>query len=232
MRATASQEPGRRGLNQGSTGIKGSALLAAAILLPSSLAVFGETSSAQPFAALPSASLSAIRGVDAAMNLSDDLPAQLLADDAVGATDRAAGDDTDADAAGAPHRTAAAEGAIDAETLCMAKVIHHEARNQSRAGQLAVAQLMMNRRDSGRFADTICGVANQPGQFFETASYRPDRSNPLWSTSVAVAREALRGLAPEAVPGALFYHAAYQAPTRFFRGLRRVASLGDHIFYR
>lgn len=129
----------------------------------------------------------------------------------------------------APVPSASTE--IDDELACMAKIVHHEAGNQSREGQLAVAQLIMNRVESGRFASTICGVANQRGQFFDTDSYSP-RHDARWDMAVDVSREARDGRTPDVVPGALFYHAAYQAPPRFFRSRPRVMTLGDHVFYR
>lgn len=125
-----------------------------------------------------------------------------------------------------------AEIELDAELECMAKVVHHEAANQARRGQLAVAQLIMNRVESGRFPRTICGVTNQRGQFFDTASYNPRRDDKRWRTAVEVAAEARDGDAEHVVPKAMFYHAAYQAPTSWFRTRTRVTKLGDHIFYR
>lgn len=130
-----------------------------------------------------------------------------------------------------PAANADADAEIDPELACMAKIVHHEAANQSREGQLAVAQLVMNRVESGRFASTICGVAHQPGQFFNTDAYNP-RRDARWDMAVAVSREARDGVTPDVVPGALFYHAAYQSPPRFFRSRPRVMTLGDHIFYR
>lgn len=122
--------------------------------------------------------------------------------------------------------------ANDAELECMAKVVHHESANQPREGQLAVAQLIMNRLESGRFPDTVCAVVNQPGQFFKTASYNPRRDSGTWKVAMDVSREAMAGVTADVVPGALFYHAAYQAPNRFFRTRTRAGVLGDHIFYR
>lgn len=122
--------------------------------------------------------------------------------------------------------------ALDPELECMAKVVRHEAANQSRKGQRAVAEIIMNRLNSGRFADTVCGVVNQPGQFFDTASYNPDRNNKLWRTAVEVSREVLAKNGENVTNGALFYHASYQSPTRFFRGRQQVLAMGDHIFYR
>jgi spore germination cell wall hydrolase CwlJ-like protein len=116
---------------------------------------------------------------------------------------------------------------------CIAKVVRHEAANQSAKGQLAVAQLIVNRVKVGsRFGHDACAVVNQPGQFFNTASYNPDRSSPAWTRAITVSRDALEELSPPVTPGALFYHAAYQAPPSFFRSRQRVAVLGDHVFYR
>lgn len=121
---------------------------------------------------------------------------------------------------------------LDPELECMAKVVHHEAANQSRKGQRAVAEIMMNRARSGRFPATVCGVANQPRQFFNTARYNPSRDTAQWRTAVEVSREVIAGQGENVAPGAYFYHAAYQAPTRFFRTRQPVLAMGDHIFYR
>ncbi|WP_156679249.1 cell wall hydrolase [Sphingomonas profundi] len=126
----------------------------------------------------------------------------------------------------------AASDEIDAELECMAKVVLHEAGNQPRAGQLAVAQLIVNRMESGRFADTACGVVNQPGQFFQTASYNPRRDTDAWAAAVEVSREAQARQTADVAPGAMFFRAAYAAPTGFFRTRTRVVTLGDHVFYR
>ena len=66
---------------------------------------------------------------------------------------------------------------LDGDLACMAKAIHHEAANQSLKGQLALAQLIMNRVKSPLFPKTICAVVNQAGQFFHTARYHPHSSD-------------------------------------------------------
>ena len=126
----------------------------------------------------------------------------------------------------------AATAKLDAELECMAKVVVHEAGNQPRRGQLAVAQLIMNRIESGRFPATACGVANQPGQFFRTASYNPPRDSAMWASAVEVSRQARARDGEDVVPGALFFHAAYASADSFFRTRQRITTLGDHIFYR
>lgn len=119
---------------------------------------------------------------------------------------------------------------VDAELTCLAKVVVHEAGNQSREGQMAVAQVVMNRvNDPGRrFGRTICGVILQRGQFFNVHAYNPPR-NARWRTAVEIARQARDGDHPPVIGNALFFHAAYAAP---FRGRVRVGRIGDHVFYR
>ncbi len=120
---------------------------------------------------------------------------------------------------------------VDAELTCLAKVVVHEAGNQSRAGQMAVAQVVMNRVNDSRrrFGRTICGVIMQRGQFFNVHAYNPPR-NARWHRAVEVAREARDGRAAPVMAGALFFHAAYANVN--FRGRTRLGRLGDHVFYR
>ena len=90
----------------------------------------------------------------------------------------------------------------------------------------------MSRVGQTRFGSSVCQVINQPGQFFNTASYNPRRDTQRWATAVEVARQAMAGDGEQVVPGAVFYHAAHQAPNRFFRTRERISMVGDHVFYR
>jgi spore germination cell wall hydrolase CwlJ-like protein len=133
----------------------------------------------------------------------------------------------------APSPVSAADAALpatavaDAELTCLTRVILYEAGAESRAGQLAVAQVVLNRMRSGRFPRTICGVINQRGQFSAIRSFQPAR-NARWNRVQGIARAALNG-ERTTVGNALFFHARH-VPA--FRGRVRVASLGGHIFYR
>jgi spore germination cell wall hydrolase CwlJ-like protein len=126
----------------------------------------------------------------------------------------------------APTRTASSE--VDGELECLAKIVLHEAGNQSRTGQIAVAEVVMNRVKNPRFPKTICAVALQRGQFFNVHAYRPHRDR-RWPTAVAIAREVRDGEAEKVTNGAFFFRAHHGAP---FRGRTRVATIGDHAFYR
>lgn len=119
-----------------------------------------------------------------------------------------------------------------ASVECMAKVVLHEAGNQPREGKVAVAQTLVNRLKAGRFGDSICEVANQKGQFFHIASFRPRRDTNGWQEAVEIAHEVLAGEAETVAPGAIYFRASYAPSNAFFRTRQRVTTVGAHIFYR
>ena len=119
------------------------------------------------------------------------------------------------------------------ELECLATGIYFEAKSEPLAGQLAVGQVIANRAQSGgRFPDTYCGVLFQRGQFsFVHGGRLPNvpRTNHQWQTAVAIAKIVDQGLKESAVGDALFFHARYVAPGWH---AKRIASIGNHIFYR
>lgn len=128
----------------------------------------------------------------------------------------------------------AAHGAAstaDAELDCLARAVYFEAKGEPLAGQLAVADVIINRAHSGRFASTLCGVVRQRGQFsFVHGGIIPAATNAAqWRRAVGIAKVAMAELSDSPVEGALFFHARRVSPGW---GKRPVASLGNHIFYR
>ena len=119
------------------------------------------------------------------------------------------------------------------ELECLATGIYFEAKSEPLAGQLAVGQVIANRANSGgRFPSSYCGVLFQRGQFsFVHGRSLPPvpRSSRQWQTAVAIAKIVDRDLKDSAVGNALFFHARYVSPG--WR-LKRVASIGNHVFYR
>lgn len=152
-------------------------------------------------------------------------PGIALDDDA----ERIAEDEVEAE--DAPAEEMAINDTVDADLICLVKIVRHEAANQSMTGQLAVAQLVMNRVNSPRFPNSICNVAHQRGQFFNTNAYNPSRNDQRWANAMEVALDARNALSDPVVGDAVFYHAAYVTP-RFHRSRPRVAQIEDHIFYR
>ena len=119
------------------------------------------------------------------------------------------------------------------ELECLATGIYFESKGEPLAGQLAVGKVIANRAESGgRFPGTYCGVLFQRGQFsFVHGRSLPNvpRSNKQWQTAVAIAKIVDQGLKESPVGKALFFHARYVAPGWH---ARRVASIGNHVFYR
>jgi len=119
------------------------------------------------------------------------------------------------------------------ELECLATGIYFEAKSEPLAGQLAVGQVIANRAQSGgRFPSSYCGVLFQRGQFsFVHGRSLPSapRASRQWQTAVAMAKIVDQDLKESAVGNALFFHARYVSPGWH---LKRVASIGNHVFYR
>jgi spore germination cell wall hydrolase CwlJ-like protein len=120
----------------------------------------------------------------------------------------------------------------DREQNCLASAIYFEAKGEPLDGQLAVAHVILNRAESGRFASTTCGVVFQRGQFsfVHGGSMPPIAHNSNnWRTAVAIAKIAEDNLWESTTDNALYFHARRVAP-----GWRmaKVGAIGNHVFYR
>lgn len=132
----------------------------------------------------------------------------------------------------------------EGEKLCLAQAIYHEARGESRDGQLAVANVIINRAMSKKYPSSICGVVFQNAdkgrykcQFTFACDGRSDmgKERAAWNRSVKMAEAAFyqyqQGERPGVIPNsALFYHTTSVAP-KWSRTFRRVAAIGSHVFY-
>ena len=120
-----------------------------------------------------------------------------------------------------------------AEEDCLANAVYFEARGEPLEGQLAVAEVVLNRAASGRYPATICGVVIQPAQFsFVRRGIIPraDRASEAWRRAVAISRIAAQREARLLPANVLWYHANYVSPG-WGRRLERNARIGLHIFY-
>jgi N-acetylmuramoyl-L-alanine amidase len=120
----------------------------------------------------------------------------------------------------------------DAQAECLAGAVYFESKSEPLDGQLAVAQVIMNRASSGRFPGSLCGVVKQRGQFsfIRGNAFPPiNRASADWREAVGVSHVALKGLKSSSVGKALFFHARHVSPGW---KLQRIGAVGNHIFYR
>jgi N-acetylmuramoyl-L-alanine amidase len=120
----------------------------------------------------------------------------------------------------------------DAEEACLASAVYFESKGEPLRGQLAVAQVIVNRTRSGRFPASLCGVVKQRGQFsFVHGGHLPSapHGSAAWRKAVAVARMARGDAAEPAAGNALFFHARRVSPGWH---AVRIVTIGNQVFYR
>jgi hypothetical protein len=125
-----------------------------------------------------------------------------------------------------------APAAVDGELACLAGAIYFESKGEPLEGQLAVADVIINRTRSDRFPDSICGVVTQAGQFsFVRGGKIPhiDLKRKAYRTALAVAQVAMAEAWANPAPQALYFHAKRVRPGW---GRAKVASIGHHVFFR
>ena len=133
------------------------------------------------------------------------------------------------------------EGAARARAeRCLANAVYFEARDQPYRGQVAVAQVVMNRVFSGTYPHDVCGVIYQNAshhlacQFTFACDGKRKTINEFgaWARARRIARETLDGeLYVQAVGTATHYHASYVHPG-WVHEMHRLAREGIHLFYR
>ena len=138
------------------------------------------------------------------------------------------------------------------EAFCLALNVYHEARNQSFAGQLAVANVVINRVNDERFPNTICEVvfqgATRPSwkgtgelipvrnrcQFSWYCDGKSDTPlekgnfNTIYNFSLKMISEPT---SIDITDGATHYHADYVTPS-WASSKTKTIEIEDHIFYR
>lgn len=115
------------------------------------------------------------------------------------------------------------------DVLCLATNVYHEARGEGYMGGLAVAVVTINRTLHQDYPRTICEVVYQRRQFSWTNTRK--HSSTTDPASVYLARLALSGRHELRGLDATHYHTKAVHP-RWRLGLKPVARIGQHIFYR
>lgn len=124
---------------------------------------------------------------------------------------------------------------------CLAQNIYWEAASEPFEGKVAVAQVTLNRMNSGKFPNTVCGVVQQRNIFYDKvvcqfswfceSTYKTKPVHPkLWEESETVAKKVLlEGFRLPSLKEALYYHADYVNPKW---NKEKIGKIGAHIFYK
>jgi spore germination cell wall hydrolase CwlJ-like protein len=123
---------------------------------------------------------------------------------------------------------------------CLTRNIYWEAASEPFEGKVGVAQVTMNRMESGKFADSVCGVVYQKNIVYQkvicqfswycesTHTTRPIQKE-LWKESELVAKKVLlENFRLPSLSKALYYHADYVRPNW---NKPKIDQIGRHIFY-
>jgi len=124
---------------------------------------------------------------------------------------------------------------------CLAKNVYYEAGNESFEGKVAVAQVTMNRSQSGHFPKDVCAVVYQKNSFMgavicqfswycKNAGHGPVMNKENYNESYEVAKKVLlEDFRLDGLKEALYYHADFIDPQW---NKSRIKKIGHHIFYK
>jgi spore germination cell wall hydrolase CwlJ-like protein len=123
---------------------------------------------------------------------------------------------------------------------CLAEAVYFEARGEAVRGQIAVAQVVLNRAFSGFYPSTVCGVVYQNKhrhlacQFTFACDNVADvvREPDMWDRARKIAKAMLDGQLwlPE-VAKSTHYHAYWVHPS-WVHEMKKMYRFGVHTFYR
>lgn len=113
---------------------------------------------------------------------------------------------------------------------CLAVNVYHEARGEPRTGQVAVAEVTMNRVSAPQFPDSVCQVVHQEAAFSWTLDDASTPGGRAWKRALEVAVSVYDGEYSPVVPRALHYHARGIDPA-WARASEPIKTVGRHIFY-
>ncbi len=128
---------------------------------------------------------------------------------------------------------------MNRQMQCLAEAVYYEARSETPSGQIAVAEVIMNRVRDHRYPNTACDVVYQGAtrttgcQFTFTCDGALDRGprGSKWDAAKSIAAHVFLDLDEPRTAGATHYHATYVNPV-WNAGLIKTSKIGTHIFYR
>ncbi|MDQ2065850.1 cell wall hydrolase [Xinfangfangia sp. CPCC 101601] len=124
-----------------------------------------------------------------------------------------------------------------ADWQCLTEALYFEARGESLEGQFAVAEVILNRFESGLYPRSVCAVIKQRGSGSCAFSYVCDgisdqmRDRTSRDRAARIARVMLDGAPRLLTDGATHFHTRAVKPS-WSRKFPQTAAIGAHIFYR
>jgi spore germination cell wall hydrolase CwlJ-like protein len=113
---------------------------------------------------------------------------------------------------------------------CIASAMHYEASGEPVEGQIAVAEVILNRVKSQRFKGTPCMVVAQKSQFsFVRRGHIPEVPEKRRRAMQHLASKVVNGEVQSKVKGSLFFHATRVKPKW---KLKKNGKIGNHVFYK
>tara|TARA_R110000796_G_C14547400_1_gene433512 strand:+ start:867 stop:1343 length:477 start_codon:yes stop_codon:yes gene_type:complete len=133
---------------------------------------------------------------------------------------------------------------LNSEELCLVQSIYFEARSESFIGQVAVANVILQRVISKSFPNTICGVVHS-GKYWKGNPIKNRCSFSYWCDgksekmydyesyyeAILVSKLVLGGGKLDLIDKATHYHASYVYPN-WAPKMKRIIQIGKHIFYK
>lgn len=125
------------------------------------------------------------------------------------------------------------------EVQCLAEAVYYEARSETKAGQRAVAEVVLNRVASKHFPSSVCGVVYQGAErtsgcqfsFACDGSTAKIPNGKHWDRSQDIAAHMMMGLSAPSTNRATHYHTTDVNP-KWSSTLRQTRQYGTHVFYR
>jgi spore germination cell wall hydrolase CwlJ-like protein len=123
---------------------------------------------------------------------------------------------------------------------CLAEAVYFESRGETKRGQIAVAQVVMNRVFSGYYPTNVCGVVYQNAHRTNACQFtfacdrikdvvtEPD----MWDQARQIARDTLDGKLWLSDIGKSTHYHAYWVHPWWVGTMRKLSRIGVHTFYR
>jgi len=122
---------------------------------------------------------------------------------------------------------------------CLSEALYFEARGEDLWGQIAVAEVILNRVDSPRFPNNVCAVVRDGTgrrnrcqfSYYCDGKAEAIRNQRAYGRIKKIAAMMIEGRARVLTGGAEFYHTKAVTPS-WMSAMQQTAIIGEHVFYR